>query len=44
METDYWSYHYFANPDKDEVEDADFDLDAELKRIEENPDDWEVII
>ena len=44
IETEYWACHYLANPDKDEVEDTDFDLEAELQRIEENPDDWEVII
>lgn len=43
METDFWAHHYFNNPVKDEVEDADFDLEAELRRLEENPDDWEVI-
>lgn len=44
MAADYWAHQYSDNPPKDEVEDEDFDLEAELKRIEENPDEWEVII
>lgn len=44
METDFWAHHYYANPDKDEVEDTEFDLDAELRRMEQDPDAWEVII
>lgn len=44
METEFWAYHFLANPNKDEVEDEDFDLEAELQRLEDNPDEWEVII
>jgi hypothetical protein len=44
IETEYWAYYFDANPSKDEVEDEDFDLEAELAKIESTPDDWEVII
>ena len=39
METDYWAHHYFDNPVKDEVEDADFDLEQELAKLEQNEGD-----
>lgn len=45
MMTDYWAHHYFDNPKaQDEVEDEDFNLEAELARIEaeaEGITDWE---
>lgn len=44
METDYWAHHYLANPKGDEVEDEDFDADAIMRSMEENPDDWEDLI
>ena len=44
MEEEYWAHHYYENPDKDEVEDDDFNLDDVVKRMEDNPDDWETII
>lgn len=35
MLADYWAYHYADNPNaQDEVVDDDFDLQAELARIE----------
>lgn len=41
MMTDYWAHHFFDDPKAgDEVEDEDFDLDAELARLENNPDEW----
>lgn len=41
MLTDFWAHHYFDNPKAaGDAEDADFDLDAEIKRMEQNPDDW----
>lgn len=43
METDYWAHHYFGRPNEDEVEDEDFDLGEVLRRLEQNPDDWEDI-
>lgn len=43
MLTDYWAHYFYDNPkaEQDTVEDTDFDLQAELSRLEENPDDWE---
>ena len=43
METEYWAHHYDANPSQDEVEDEDFDMEAEIARLNNNPDDWEVV-
>lgn len=31
IETDYWAHFYVDNPAKEESEDDDFDLDAELR-------------
>ena len=44
METEYWAYHYFDNPKGDEVEDDDFDVEAVMRSMEDNPDDWEDVI
>ena len=43
MMSEFWAHHYFDNPKaaEQEVEDADFDLDAELERLNKNPDEWE---
>lgn len=50
MQTDFWAHHYFDNPPKDEVEDDDFDLQAELEdanrlaaleQQRNDPNDWE---
>lgn len=44
MLTDYWAHHYYDNPKElDVVEDEDFDLEAELAKLEEEelPDDFE---
>jgi len=39
MLEDYWAHFYFDNPKAlDEVEDADFDLDAELAALESSGD------
>lgn len=53
MLTDYWAHHYYDNPKaaEQEFEDPDFDLDAELQKINEeaeqqsadDPDDWETL-
>lgn len=44
MLTDYWAHYYFDNPKaKDEIEDDEFDLEAELAKLEENPDEWETL-
>jgi uncharacterized membrane protein len=44
MMTDYYAHHYFDNPkDHDEIEDEDFNLEAELAKLENNPDDWETV-
>ncbi|MEX3764462.1 hypothetical protein [Paraburkholderia phenoliruptrix] len=49
MQTDFWAHHYFDNPPKDEAEDDDFDLAAELADADRlaaqeqqgDPNDWE---
>lgn len=39
MLEDYWAHFYFDNPKAlDEVEDSDFDLDAELAALEAGDD------
>lgn len=43
METEYWAHHYIENPATDEVEDDDFDLEAELAKMADEDDDWEEI-
>lgn len=44
MLTDYWAHHYFDDPKaQEEVEDEDFDLAAEVAKLESNPDDWETM-
>lgn len=44
---EYWAYHYAENGVAEEVEDEEFDLDAELARIaaeaEKQPDEWEEV-
>lgn len=41
MLEDWWAHHYFDNPKaKDEIEDTDFDLQAELDALERGSDDW----
>jgi hypothetical protein len=49
IETDYWAHYYANNPAKEELEDDDFDLEAELRDAEQqsggdDPDDWETVI
>lgn len=39
IESDYWAHYYYENAGKSEVEDDDFDLDAEIARMNDN--DWE---
>lgn len=42
--TEYYANHFYENPKaQDEVEDEDFDLEAELAKLENNPDDWEPV-
>lgn len=44
MLTDYWAHHFYDNPKELEVvEDEEFDLEAELAKLEEEtlPDDFE---
>lgn len=48
MELEYWAHFYFDNPPKEEAEDDDFDLEAELRDADElaasnDPNDWEEI-
>ncbi len=44
---EYWAHHYAENGVVDEVEDEDFDLQAELDRIAreagDDPDKWEEV-
>lgn len=41
IETEYWAHFYHENDGKDEVEDEDFDLEAEIARM--NSEDWEEV-
>jgi hypothetical protein len=48
METEYWAHHYYENPAKEESEDDDFSLEAELRDADaiaasSDPNDWEDI-
>lgn len=41
MAADFWAHFYQDNPKATiEDEDEEFDMDAILKEMEENPDDW----
>lgn len=44
---EYWAHHYAENGVVDEVEDDEFDVDAELARIAreagDDPDEWEEV-
>lgn len=44
MLIDHWACHYKANPAAEEVEDEEFDQEAILRQMEENPDGWEEVI
>ncbi|MBB3017714.1 hypothetical protein FHR70_000754 [Microvirga lupini] len=42
MTTDYWAHIYHDDPKAgDEVEDEDFDMEAELAKLENDPNAWE---
>lgn len=41
IETEYWAHYYRENPPGKEVEDDDFDLEAEIAAM--NEDDWEEV-
>lgn len=42
MLTDYWAHTFFEDPKAaEEVEDDEFDLEAELAKLEKNPEEWE---
>lgn len=41
IETEYWAHYYRENAGKDIAEDDDFDLDAEIARM--NEQDWEEV-
>ena len=51
---DYWAHQYYENPPKDEISDDDFDLQAELDKINREAeraagaasptDEWEEVI
>jgi len=44
MLTDYWAHRFHEDPKAaEEVEDEDFDLEAELAKLEQNPDGWETL-
>lgn len=44
MLTDYWAHKFLVDPKAaEEVEDEDFDLEAELARLENNPDEWQTL-
>lgn len=41
IETEFWAHKYFDKPPGEELEDDEFDKDAIMRSMEENPDDWE---
>ena len=41
IETDYWAHYYRDHPPGQELEDEDFDLEAEIAAM--NDDDWEEV-
>lgn len=41
IEAEYWAHHYREQAGKEEIEDEDFDLEAEIARM--NDDDWEEV-
>lgn len=41
IEAEYWAHYYYENRSVEEVEDEDFDLDAEIARM--NDEDWEEV-
>lgn len=44
MLTDYWAHHFYDNPKAaDAIEDENFDLQAEIDLMNENPDDWDTL-
>lgn len=44
MLTDHWAHHFYDNPKaEEEVVDEDFDIQAEIDRMAQNPDDWEPV-
>jgi hypothetical protein len=44
IETEYWAYQYRDNKVQEEIEDDDFNLEAVLAEIENNPGEWEDVI
>ena len=41
IEAEYWAYYYQNNKVTDEIEDVDFDLDAEVAAIEREAEEME---
>lgn len=41
IEAEYWAWYYHENGGKEEIEDEDFDVEAEISRM--NEDDWEEV-
>jgi hypothetical protein len=44
LHVEYWSWFYHENRTGEEVEDEEFDKEAILAAMEQNPDDWETVI
>ena len=42
IETDYWAYHYDANPAADSMEDETYDTEEIIAQM--NKGDWEEVI
>jgi len=41
IETEYWAHHFAESEGSgEEYDDEDFDLEAELKKMQGNPDEW----
>jgi len=43
LQVEYWAWHYHLNPPSEEFEDEEFNRDAILKDMEENPDNWDPV-
>ena len=43
MLADYWAHHYHDNPNAGQEEYEDPDFEEEMRRLQDNPDEWETL-
>lgn len=44
MWAEFYAYKFHENPDGfEEIEDTEFDLDAVMQQLEDDPDNWETV-